>query len=44
MPTWVCTKCGAKSEGRCRPPKCSKCGAPKEQIKKEEAAGDKAAK
>lgn len=39
MPTWVCSKCGTKSEGRCRPPKCPKCGAPKESIKKEETAG-----
>ncbi len=38
MATWVCTKCGNKTEGRCRPGKCSRCGAPKEDIKKDETA------
>lgn len=35
MPVWKCSKCGTTVEGRCRPPKCPKCGAPKEEFKKE---------
>jgi rubrerythrin len=35
MALWVCSKCGGKSEGRCRPKCCPKCGAPKESFKKE---------
>lgn len=38
MAVWVCSKCGTKVEGRCRPAKCPKCGAPKDEFKKEEAA------
>jgi len=35
MPVWKCSKCGTTVEGRCLPPKCPKCGAPKEEFKKE---------
>ncbi len=35
MAIWVCSKCGNKTEGRCRPKECPKCGAPKDQIGKE---------
>jgi rubrerythrin len=37
MATWVCSKCGFKVDDRCRPAKCSKCGATKEEFKKEGA-------
>ena len=36
MPTWVCGKCKTVVEGRCRPAKCPKCKAPKDQFKKKE--------
>jgi rubrerythrin len=35
MPVWICSKCGYKVEGRCRPKKCPACGAPKEAFDKE---------
>jgi len=31
MPTWLCTECKTEYTSRCRQPKCSKCGAPKEK-------------
>ena len=34
MPTWVCTKCKTEVDGRCRPEKCPKCGAPKNSFGK----------
>ena len=37
MPIWVCKKCGYKTEGRCRPKSCPKCGAPKEEFEKEKS-------
>jgi len=33
MAVWVCGKCGQKVEARCRPQKCEKCGAKKEDFK-----------
>lgn len=36
MATWKCKECGTEKEGRCRPQKCAKCGAPKEAIEKKE--------
>ncbi|HEX3015803.1 MAG TPA: hypothetical protein VHQ46_05435 [Desulfobacteria bacterium] len=36
MATWKCNACGEKVEGRCRPKKCPKCGAEKEQFTKAE--------
>jgi len=34
MAVWKCQKCGKKVEARCRPAKCPKCGAPKEEFTK----------
>lgn len=34
MAVWVCTKCGFEKETRCKPQKCSNCGAGKEDIQK----------
>jgi len=34
MAVWVCSKCGKKIEGRCRPAVCPACGAPKEKFEK----------
>jgi len=36
MAKWVCSNCGFEVEGRCRPKKCPKCGAPKEDFIKKE--------
>ncbi|MFH1449431.1 MAG: RCKP-type rubredoxin-like domain-containing protein [bacterium] len=35
MAAWKCSKCGATVEGRCRPQKCPKCDAKKEDFEKE---------
>jgi len=34
MPVWVCGKCKAEVDARCRPAACPKCKAPKESFKK----------
>ncbi|MCP5455315.1 MAG: rubredoxin [Thermotogae bacterium] len=36
MAKWVCIKCGTEVNGKCRPKKCPKCGAPKENFEKSE--------
>jgi rubrerythrin len=36
MAVWVCGKCGETLEGRCKPGKCPKCGAAKEELIKQE--------
>ncbi|WP_274377122.1 RCKP-type rubredoxin-like domain-containing protein [Desulfofalx alkaliphila] len=37
MATWICTQCGEKKEGRCKPRKCPACGASgTETFKKDE--------
>jgi rubrerythrin len=36
MAVWKCKNCGETKEGRCRPAKCPKCGAPKESFEKQE--------
>lgn len=36
MAQWVCTECGEKAEGRCRPKECPKCKAPKDKFVKAE--------
>lgn len=36
MAVWKCNICGETKEGRCRPQQCPKCGAPKDQMVKEE--------
>lgn len=35
MSVFVCSKCGAVKEGRCKPKKCPKCGAEGSFEKKE---------
>lgn len=34
MPVWVCGACKTEVDGRCRPAKCPKCGAPKDSFSK----------
>lgn len=34
MPVWVCAKCKAEIDARCRPAACPKCKAPKESFTK----------
>ncbi|MFQ6092019.1 MAG: RCKP-type rubredoxin-like domain-containing protein [bacterium] len=36
MATWKCAECGWTYEGRCKPGKCKKCGAPREELQKQE--------
>lgn len=38
MAVWQCTVCGETKESRCKPQKCAKCEAAKDQIVKVEAA------
>jgi rubrerythrin len=35
MAIWLCSECGKKVEGRCRPKSCPACKAPKEKFEKE---------
>jgi len=35
MATFVCKKCGAETEARCKPKKCPKCGAEGKVEKKD---------
>lgn len=39
MAVWICGKCGEKVEARCRPQKCPKCGAKKEDFKSDKKEG-----
>ena len=36
MAAWKCSKCGNVDEARCKPGKCPSCGAPKEELVKQE--------
>ncbi|MCX7904851.1 MULTISPECIES: RCKP-type rubredoxin-like domain-containing protein [Caloramator] len=36
MAIFKCTVCGETKEGRCKPAKCPKCGAPKDKIEKQQ--------
>lgn len=36
MAVWKCSKCGQVVEARCKPGKCPGCGAPKEELIKQE--------
>ncbi len=38
MAVWVCPKCGAEREGRCKPKKCPNCGEV-EYAKKDDGGG-----
>lgn len=44
MAVWVCEKCGHRVEARCRPQKCEKCGAKKEDFKSEKQETKKGGK
>ncbi|MFQ6093785.1 MAG: RCKP-type rubredoxin-like domain-containing protein [bacterium] len=37
MAVWKCAKCGWTYEGRCKPGKCKNCGAPRQELEKQEA-------
>ncbi len=39
MAEFVCEKCGASKEGRCKPKKCAACGGESCMVKKEEKKG-----
>ncbi|MDI6710499.1 MAG: radical SAM protein [Bacillota bacterium] len=38
MAVWKCAHCGETYEGRCKPGKCKKCGAGKEELVKQPKA------
>lgn len=44
MAVWICGKCGIKVEARCRPVKCEKCGAKKDEFKSEKQEPKKGGK
>ncbi len=41
MAVWKCGSCGAEVEGRCKPGKCKECGAPKENLEKQDSGKKK---
>ncbi len=43
MARWKCNSCGATKESRCKPKKCSECGAQNSMVKEETEVKEKEA-